>query len=428
MDKNKKDFGDLKNFYEDHLKTMLLPFWMDRAIDYEYGGYYTCFDNSGEKLLSHDKYTWSQGRMVWVFSKLSTMECFAREEQVEFLKLANMGTKFLIENCLLENGNCTFLMERDGTPKRQAPNMDYDTSFYADCFVVLGLSKYARVSGDLSVLDFAKTLYESIKKRIDSGTFKSEPYPVPEGYRSHGIYMIMLNTTHELATALRELKDEKYEEIDGYAEGYMREIMDNFVSKDYVIQEMIRQDDAHIYDTLYGRYINPGHTLECMWFIMHYAMEKEYRDIIDIGIKVVESTFEKGWDREYGGILLFADRDGGKPKGSIEGIEDQAMCQKILNDWDNKLWWTHSEMLYTLLLSHKLSGDAKFLELYEQAHEYVFSTFPNSNREIGEWIQIRDRKGDPEQKVVALPVKDPFHIIRNVVLIIDLLGGECQDY
>ena len=428
MDKNKKDFSDLKNFYEDHLKTMLLPFWMERAIDYEYGGYYTCFDNSGEKLLSYDKYTWSQGRMVWVFSKLSTMECFSKEEQIEFLKLANMGTKFLMKNCLLENGNCTFLMERDGTPKRQAPNMDYDTSFYADCFVVLGLSKYAQVSGDLSALDFAKKLYNSIKKRIDSDTFKSEPYPVPGGYRSHGIYMIMLNTTHELATALREMKDEKYEEIDGYAEGYMREIMDNFVSKDYVIQEMIRQDDAHIYDTLYGRYINPGHTLECMWFIMHYAMEKEYRDIIDIGIKVVESTFEKGWDREYGGILLFADRDGGKPKGSIEGIEDQAMCQKILNDWDNKLWWTHSEMLYTLLLFHKLSGDAKFLELYEQAHEYVFSTFPNSNREIGEWIQIRDRKGDPEQKVVALPVKDPFHIIRNVVLIIDLLGGECQDY
>ena len=35
-----------------------------------------------------------------------------------------------------------------------------------------------------------------------------------------------------------------------------------------------------------------------------------------------------------------------------------------------------------------------------------------------------DRQGKPEQKVVALPVKDPFHIIRNVALIIELLRSE----
>ena len=51
----------------------------------------------------------------------------------------------------------------------------------------------------------------------------------------------------------------------------------------------------------------------------------------------------------------------------------------------------------------------------------MFQTFPNENKEIGEWIQIRDRKGKPIQKVVALPVKDPFHIIRNYLFILKLL-------
>lgn len=415
------DLNQLKRLYENHLKDDLLPFWLERGIDSEYGGYYTCFDNTGENLLSHDKYTWSQGRVVWMFSQLATMDCFTQDEQTEFLELARMGAEFLMKNCLLENGNCTFLMDRDGSPKRQAPDMDYDTSFYADCFVVLGLSKYAQVSGDLSALKFAKDLYASIKDRVDNNTFKSAPYPVPKGYRSHGIYMIMLNTTHELASALKELKDEEYEAVDGFAESYMLEIMENFVAEDNLIQEMIREDNSHIYDTLYGRYINPGHTLECMWFIMHYAMEKNYDDIIARGCEIVKNAFEKGWDYEYGGILLFADRDGGRPKGDSEGIENDPMYHKILNDWGNKLWWTHSEMLYTLLLSNRLSGDDKFLDLYGKAHEYVFSTFPNSNREIGEWVQIRDRKGEPEQKVVALPVKDPFHIIRNVALTIELL-------
>ena len=40
---------------------------------------------------------------------------------------------------------------------------------------------------------------------------------------------------------------------------------------------------------------------------------------------------------------------------------------------------------------------------------------------MGEWIQIRTREGKPQEKVVALPVKDPYHIIRNVILIIELL-------
>ena len=56
----------------------------------------------------------------------------------------------------------------------------------------------------------------------------------------------------------------------------------------------------------------------------------------------------------------------------------------------------------------------------------TFRTFPNPNPKIGEWIQIRNRLGEPESKVVALPVKDPFHIARNLILIIDLLEGHAS--
>jgi len=65
--------------------------------------------------------------------------------------------------------------------------------------------------------------------------------------------------------------------------------------------------------------------------------------------------------------------------------------------------------------------------MYGQAHEYVFRTFPNPDKAIGEWIQIRDRQGRPVEKTVALPVKDPFHILRNVLLIIELLADGSMD-
>jgi N-acylglucosamine 2-epimerase len=93
----------------------------------------------------------------------------------------------------------------------------------------------------------------------------------------------------------------------------------------------------------------------------------------------------------------------------------------VLDDWASKLWWVHSEALYTTLLLYDRTGDEEFLSWFEKIYQYVFSTFPNPDKEIGEWIQIRTREGKPQEKVVALPVKDPYHITRNVILLIELL-------
>jgi N-acylglucosamine 2-epimerase len=42
----------LKGFYESELTNWILPFWMERSIDSEHGGFFNCFDNSGAHLLS----------------------------------------------------------------------------------------------------------------------------------------------------------------------------------------------------------------------------------------------------------------------------------------------------------------------------------------------------------------------------------------
>jgi N-acylglucosamine 2-epimerase len=67
------------------------------------------------------------------------------------------------------------------------------------------------------------------------------------------------------------------------------------------------------------------------------------------------------------------------------------------------------------------TGDAAFLKWFQKIFDYTYQTFPNPDPDIREWIQIRTREGNPQEKVVALPVKDPYHIIRNVLMIIELL-------
>lgn len=410
----------LRRFHMDHLNTVLLPFWLSRSIDEECGGYFTCFDNSGRNLLSEDKFTWSQGRMVWLLAKLATMEGLADKERRRYLSLSRSGATFLIRHCLLDNGNCTFLTDRRGNPKAQIPGQAYDTSAFADCFVILGLAMYSAVSADASALAFAHRLYDSVLSRLDGNAFKTEPYPTPSGYRAHSIPMIMLNVSQELADALRAFRDPRSEDLERRADGYLAEIMDHFV-RDDLLYEMINTYTPLGAETLLERYVNPGHTLEDMWFVMHQARARGDRDTIERAAAVMRKTFEVGWDQEYGGLFLFADRDGGMPRGSIAGVENEEMVRKVLGDWSNKLWWPHSEALYSTLLAFILTGDQRMFELYRQAHDYTFRTFPNPDPAIGEWIQIRDRSGTPEQKVVALPVKDPYHVIRNLILIVQLL-------
>ena len=407
----------LLGFYEEQLFESILPFWFQKAIDREYGGFYTCFSNDGAKLLSKDKYVWSQGRFIWLLSKLTEID---KQRRYDYLALARSGYQFLKQHCLMAIGHCVFLLSRDGKPMEPVPGCGFDTSISVDCFVILGFSKYAAVSGDQEPLEDALRLYDSVLDRINRNEFRTEPYPIPQGYISHGIPMILLNTGQELAAALDKLGHPRCESVRESCNGFLREIIDHFFIPDNLIMEMVnphvKQDNSML-----GRYINPGHSIEDMWFIMHQALQLHNHKIVELAASVVEKVFEIGWDQECGGLFLFVDKEGGKPKGETEGFENEPMLDKLTNDWDNKLWWPHSEALYTTLLGYYLTNKESLLQLYQNVSDYTFKTFPNPDREVGEWIQIRDRQGKPIEKVVALPVKDPFHIARNFILIIDLL-------
>jgi N-acylglucosamine 2-epimerase len=408
----------LLDFYKRHVKDVLLPFWL-KAVDRNHGGIYTCFNNRGDRLVSTDKYTWSQGRFLWLWSKIAEM---ISEDKLEgnsssYLDQLEQTANFLEENVFLENGNCAFLLTESGQKKEPVSGKGFDTSIYADCFVVLGLTAFSKLAKDLNRFKIALELYGRIRKRIETDNIRSEPYPIPEGYRAHGISMIMLNTAQTLVDAGEALNHEKSPDLYQHSISYMQDIMKNFRLRDCRIVEMMPINSGEE-DTLLYRHVNPGHTIECMWFVMDTAEKAGQDDYLQQSIAVMERAVQVGWDSEYGGILRFVDTNGGRPRGKTIGTRYE---QLVSDSWDMKLWWPHSEALYVTLRSYFISGDKKMLQLYKKLEDYVFDTFPNPDKELGEWIQIRNRKGEPIDKIAALPVKDPFHILRNMLLIIDLL-------
>lgn len=406
-------------FYREHAQEVILPFWK-KAVDKNRGGIYTCFNNAGDELLSTNKYTWSQGRFIWLWSEVVRMidEGKLEGDREDYLVDLQKGVYFLEKHVFLENGNCAYLLTEDGRKKKNNHFEVYDSSIYADCFVALGLAKYAHLTRDSKRFGEVVALYSRIRERIKKEAFKTEPYPIPAAYKAHAIPMIMLNMSQEMAEAAQDLQHPSSDNLLQHSLEYMREIMEEFCNENYRIIEMLPDDQLTGVETTLDRHLNPGHAIESMWFVIHTAEREGIPKYTQQAVKAIEYAIRIGWDKYYGGLLRFSDPGGGKPRGQKEG---HAYEKLITDSWDMKLWWPHAEALYATLLAYDITGDQAIFDLYKKIERYVFNVFPNPDTEIGEWIQIRDRKGIPTDEIAALPVKDPFHILRSMLLIIDLL-------
>ncbi|MFV0504753.1 MAG: AGE family epimerase/isomerase [Lachnospirales bacterium] len=417
----------LLGFYENELTNNLLHFWLERCVDEKNGGFFNCFDNTGCNLISTDKYIWSQGRFVWVFASLATMksDTFTSSQREKFKKLARHGIKFLREFALISPNDlrCLYLVDEKGSSKKPKNYNFFDASIYADCFVALAFAKVAHMDTDLSLWNFAKSLYNSVNLRLKNDNYHTFPYPMGHEYRAHGIPMIMTNVETELFKTAKELDKDFALVLKKSLKKNVSDTLDNFVDENNLIREVINSDNTFI-ENLLGEHLNPGHTIENIWFILD-AMEIEDElntvETLKRLSTITLNTLEIGWDRECGGIFHYVNKEGGMITKNNIPIENEPVLQYALENSGGKIWWVHSEALYTLLRLYIITDNTEFLSWYDKIEDYTFNHFPNPNREIREWVQSLDRFGNAKKEAVGLPVKDPYHITRNVLLIIELL-------
>lgn len=401
--------------YKSLIEDDFFPYWSTK-VDTAFGGILNCINNYGDKKISDDKFTWSQGRWLWILGKLYSLieKGVFTEISAEQVKKEMEGTyDFIVKNCIGEDFSCTYLLDKEGNKQIDKKTNRYDASIFADCFALIGLAQYHASLHEQKNLDLVSSLYASILRRIKQNDFLTEPYPIPEGYKVHSIPMILVNTIYETIKMKETFAMDTTSEI---ADGLemVNNILDDFICNGYIREHISTEENYK--ELLLDRHVNPGHTLEDAWFLAEFL--EAYGSIqprMEQFSLLVMNAFDIGWDKEFGGLLRFVDRDGGKPKGK-SGESDFELL--INNTWDMKLWWPHSEALYVFLYFYNKTGNLEFLNRYKMLEEYVFNTFPNT--EIGEWIQIRRRDGLPEEKIVALPVKDPFHILRTFIKIIEL--------
>lgn len=382
------DFAELLKLYRTTLLDDVIPFWMRHAID-PAGGINSCITDEG-KVVSRDKWSWSQWRAIWVFSKLYNRI----EKRPEWLRVAKDICNFMTRHGPLDNGHWPLLLDGEGNVLR-----GYE-SIYADGFVIYALAELWRATHEQRVIDLALDTFQATETDINAASPPPAwPYPIKEGCIAQGISMLFSLAYHELALVTGDAV------VRAAADTHHRRVMKTFLRKDRGLVLECLHRDGREYPPPDGTVVLPGHAIESMWFQIHIARDAEDKATIKRAIEGIRRHLEIGWDREYGGLFLAVDADG-RPEVA----------------WrfpDSKLWWPHTEALYATLLAYELCREEWCLEWYKKLHDYSFSHYPV--KEHGEWTQKLDRKGQPIREVVALPVKDPFHLPRAIIYCIDVL-------
>lgn len=371
---------ELAGFYKNQLLKDTVPFWFPRSYDREDGGYLLMRDADGT-LIDTDKAVWIQGRACWLLSTLYNTV----EPREEWLEGAKVGYDFLREKCFDENGKMYFHVDKSGNPIRMR------RYFFSETFAVIACAAYAKASGDEDATRLARDLF-GVCMEYAAGLREMEPkFENTRPTKGIGIPMIMINTAQQLRETIGDPR------CDHAIAEWIKEIETLFVKDDIrCVMEQVAPDGS-IVDHVDGRTLNPGHAIEGAWFILH---EARYRNndtqLINLGCRMLDYMWERGWDKEFGGILYFRD------------VYDRPVQEY----WqDMKFWWPQNETIIATLLAYIVTGDEKYAAMHKLIHEYAYSHF--HDKQHGEWYGYLHRDGTVAQTAKGNLFKGPFHLPRQ---------------
>ncbi|MDR2472127.1 MAG: AGE family epimerase/isomerase [Tannerella sp.] len=374
MDKN------LSELYRTELLDKVVPFWLEKSQDREFGGYFTCLTREGE-VYDADKFIWLQCRQVWWFAYIYNNV----EKRREWLDCAVHGAEFLRRYGHDGQYNWYFSLTREGNPLI-APYNIFSYTFAAMAFGQLSLA-----TGNDEYADIARKTYSIILQRFDNPkSVWNKAMPSGRALKNFGLPMIMCNLTLEIEHLLDA------ETLNDTIEMCLNEVFNVFLRPELggIIVENVNTDGT-LSDSFEGRVVNPGHAIESMWFVMDLGSRLNRPELITKAVETALTMVDYGWDELYGGIFYFKDRCGFPP-------------QQL--EYDQKLWWVHVETLISMLKGYALTGNEECRKRFKQIHDYTWSHFKDPD--YPEWYGYLNRRGE-----VLLPLKGGkwkgcFHIPR----------------
>lgn len=396
-----------------HLHEGIIPFWLERAEDLEFGGYYTNYNEDGGPRALTEKYLNSQCRLLWWFSRLAERDHLNHE----YRRLARVGLDFMTDFFWTDREEgWSWKVQRDGA------ELDPAKIVYGESFAVYALAQCALGLDDQEARDLAARTFALLQLHAADTRYG--------GY-------------------LENLKEDWQPEEPGFAGGDRKgldthmHLMEAFTTLCVAaplpvhrrkLQEIIDLICARMVDPQSGCGLNQfdlawnpipaiaikrtwnaerfgerpadptettsyGHNVELEW-LMGRALDTlgvdraPYRPIMQ---RLLDHALEHGVDWEQGGLY----RDGLRHGGALV---------------KEKEFWQHSESLVGFLDGYAWLGDVRYLDAFENLWNFCSKFFIAP---VGEWRILLDRAGNPLDTNLSNEWKTSYHTGRAML--------ECHD-
>ena len=368
------------------LVERILPFWMERTIDDEHGGFVGCINHDNEIVPRAEKGLVLNARILWTFSAAYRV---LGEER--YRDIAERAYDYLMRAFRdREHGGYYWMVTHDGRPA------DPRKHIYGQAFALYGISEFARATAHSQARDEAIAIYDLIERHAHD----------PD----HGGYYEAFDRSWKLLEDARLSDKDALERksmnthlhvLEAYTNLYrlwpddvlsdrLRRLTEIFVAPSF------RGESGHFvlfFDSDWqpkSTEISYGHDIEASWLLLEAADVIGNADlrtrVRDVAVEIARLTLD-GQD-EDGGLFN---------EGGPEGIADS-----------DKDWWPQAEAIVGFLRAYEETGDVAFVEAAEAAWEFVKRFVRDV--ENGEWFTRVSRAGVPyegEDKVG--PWKCPYH-------------------
>jgi N-acylglucosamine 2-epimerase len=372
-----------RDFYQTCLLNDVIPFWLKNGIDRDFGGVFTALDRDGS-LLDSDKSVWFQGRAGWMFATLFRTV----EARPEWFTAAQSCADFSLKHCHSESGKMWFTVTRDGQPLRMRRYV------FSEAFAAINYAAVAKITGMGDYRQASMRAFEVYLRYSFEPGLMQPKFETTRPTKGIGPLMIAIVTAQELRSLFGNgiVSNKTFTE---WIDWCIAEIERDFLKPEFeALMESVGLN-GEVLDHIDARTLNPGHAIECAWFLMEEGRFRNDPRLISLGVKILDWMWSRGWDKQFGGLLYFVDLLG-KP---------------VQEYWhDMKFWWPHCEAVIATLLAWKLTGDKKYATMHADVHRWSFEHFPD--RQHGEWYGYLHRDGTVSQTAKGNMFKGPFHLPR----------------
>lgn len=148
-----KTISTLKQEMQEVLTTNILPYWMNRMVDEQHGGFYGRITGTEELMPQAEKGAILHARILWTYAA-----AYRLLRRQEYLAMATRAKAYIINRFMdKEFGGIYWNLNYKGEP------LDTKKQIYAIGFAIYGLSEYHRATGDEEALEVAIRLFRDIE-------------------------------------------------------------------------------------------------------------------------------------------------------------------------------------------------------------------------------------------------------------------------